>query len=533
MSTPIVSRFLAAALGVSILAAASGASAIPRSEVMARAKSFAYHPWTFTSANATASCSSSYTSVHVPGDYIGLPYDWGGYMTLLEFDQGITAGLGAGSYPDDGVLSCTVGLDCSGFVSKCWDIGHNTTSSIPSIAPAISESQLLPGDVFNDAGYHVALYSHKLANGEPVFYEALGYNVHLNATEGWSHVDGYTPRRHPTVTGTTAPDPLGTPVNPIVVNGFPYTDSRDTTQSSSDLLDGCAAAPNKPETGREFVYQIKLVKPGKLTASVADDAGVDIDVHLYTSMNTNDCVARNDTTLTMDLDCGTYYVVADTFKGAMEYPGAYTLTLDFVPGTGACGNGPPAYSPSGGLGAECGYPGDPNLPFCNPNLGSDTCLYTDTDSFCSKPCVKDADCVEIAGGCCGDVGGGELYCFTGAYCGATPPPDPAEQPDAGGDPPVGMPDGGVGGSATGAGGTAGAAGGATITGGGASANTGGAGAGSAAGEAGGYGHSAKVGVEARSSCAQAGGRADGGFGALGAAMAGLLAAARRRRRVQQ
>ena len=515
-------RAIASAIGLSLLASAGLASALPRSEVMARAKSFAYHPWSFTSANASASCSSSYASVHVPGDYIGLPYDWGGYMTLFEFDQGITAGLGAGSYPDDGVLSCTVGLDCSGFVSKCWDIGHNTTSSIPSIAPTIAVGQMLPGDVFNEAGYHVALYSHKLGNGEPVMYEALGYNVHINATEGWSHVNGYIPRRHPSLTGTTASDPLGTPVNPILVSGFPYTDSRDTTQSGSDLLDGCAASPTKAETGREYVYQVTFTKPGKLTATVSDDVGVDIDIHLYTSMSTNDCVARNDTTLTMDVDCGTYYLVADTFKGATEYPGPYTLIADFVPSGGPCGNGPPGYSPSGALGEPCGYPGDPNLPFCNPNLGSDTCLYTSTDSFCSKPCATDADCAGIVGGCCGDIGGGELYCFEASYCGSTQPPDPQGPPDAGGDPPVEPPDGG---SMGGSGGSTGVGGDTAL---GGAAPGGGAPGGGAAGAP--AERLPKVTDPDEGGCGcRTAGDARGGYGALGAMM-GLLVAARRRRR---
>jgi MYXO-CTERM domain-containing protein len=525
MSARIASRLLGPAIALSLLAASGSAAALPRSEVMARAKSFAYHPWSFTSTNATASCSSAYSSVHVPGDYIGLPYDWGGYMTLFDFDQGIAAGLGAGSYPDDGVLSCTVGLDCSGFVSKCWDISHNTTSSIPSIAPTIPVGQMLPGDVFNEAGYHVALFSHKLGNGEPVMYEALGYNVHLNATEGWSHVNGYIPRRHPSLTGTTATDPLGTPVNPIVVTGFPYTDSRDTTQSSSDLLDGCAASPTKAETGREFVYQVTFTKPGKLTATVSDDVGVDIDIHLYTSMSTNDCIARNDTTITMNVDCGTYYLVADTFKGATEYPGAYTLVADFVPSGSACGNGPPTYSPSGGLGAPCGYPGDPNLPFCNPNLGADTCLYTSSDSFCSRPCATDADCAGLTGGCCGDIGGGELYCFEASYCGGTTPPDPQDPPDAGGDPPVDPDAGSMGGS----GGSMGVGGemalGGSAAGGDAPVGAGGGAAGAP------LGREPKITDPDEGGCGcRAVGGGEGGYGALGAMMALAVAARRRRRR---
>lgn len=434
-------------IGIAAFSASIDAQAISRTEVLARAKAFAFHPWRCSEPNLTASCNAAYKSVYTPGDYVGLPYDWGGYMTLFDFDQAIAAGKGAGSYPDDGILECTVGLDCSGFVSKAWSSGHYTTSNLADISTGIDVNSLLTGDVFNKAGHHVAMFGSLLANGDPTMYESAGYNVHYTPSNGWSYVDGYTPRRYAQITGDSAADAQGTPVNPIVIPSLPYTDMRNTTQSSSDLLDGCGAAPAKSEAGPEYVYEVTFDQPGKLTASVADDATVDIDIHLYTSMNTNDCVARNDTTITVDVDCGTYYLVADTYKGAAEHPGAYTLTASFVPANKPCGNGPPQYAPSGGLGDPCGYPGNPDLPFCNPNLGGDVCLYTDATSFCTKPCATDSDCAAFQGGCCGDIGGGELYCFVASLCGGNVPPDQGDTPD-GGDP---LP-GDLGGSAGAAGG---------------------------------------------------------------------------------
>jgi len=450
---------LAAGAGAGALLIGAGeASAITRSEVLSRAKTFAYHPWTCTSQNLTGSCGGGYQSVYVPGDYVGLPYDWGGYMSMFEFDQGILNGKGAGSYPDDGILSCTVGVDCSGFVSKAWDTGHYTTSNLADISSAIAVGSLLPGDVFNEAGYHVAMFSHSLAGGEPAMYESLGYNVHYNVTGGWSHVDGYIPRRFTKIEGTQASPIDGTPVDPIVIDGFPYTDMRNTKESESDLLDGCGAAPSKSEAGPEYVYQVTFDQPGTLAASISDDVGVDIDIHLYTSMNTSDCVARNDTTLTVEVDCGTYYIVTDTFKGATETPGLFTLTATFAPANKPCGNGPPAYSPSGKLGDACGNPNAPALPFCNPNVGGEVCLYNDDLSFCTKPCAVNADCGQFPGGCCGDLGGGELYCFAAELCGGNMPPDQMDNPD-GGDPSPGDLTSGSAGAGGSAGGPAGVAGG--------------------------------------------------------------------------
>ncbi len=441
-------------LSASCLALSGSAAATSRTEAIVRAKAFSFHPWTCKSANLTASCNGAYKSVNAPGDYMGLPYDWGGFMSLFEFDQQILAGYGAGSYPADGILECTAGLDCSGFVSQAWKSGHITTSTADTVSSVVSLGSMLPGDIFNDAGNHMAMYSHKLNNGDPVLYESVFYNVHLSMP-GWSWVNGFVPRRYDKITGTSAATPDGTLDNPGKIGSFPYVDSRNTATSMSDLLDGCGTAPNTDESGPEVVYQVTLTQPGQLTVSVQDDTGVDIDVHLYTSQNTNDCVARADSTFTEPVDCGSYYVVADTWaSGGTPLSGNYTLTVDFAPSSGqACGGGPPKYDFKGAPGTACAYPGNENLPFCNPNLGADTCLYTSSSSFCSMPCQTTQDCGAWPGSCCGDIGNQEKYCLPAAQCGSAPPDaGVSPKPDAGGDPDSGFAGGGNAGGSGNAGG---------------------------------------------------------------------------------
>ena len=123
----------------------------------------------------------------------------------------------------------------------------------------------------------------------------------------------------------------------------------------------------------------------------------------------------------MQVDCGTYYLVADTFRssGGVEYPGPYTLNATVTPSGNACGAGPPVYHFSGAPGSACAYPGHESLPFCNPNLGADVCIYSTSPalSFCSHPCAGAGDCTDFPGGCCGTLGSGEHYCFTAALCG--------------------------------------------------------------------------------------------------------------------
>jgi hypothetical protein len=415
-------RLVALAVLGLLLGLASGAAAIPRETVMIRARAFTYHPWRCTSANlAPASCPTGYHSSLEPGDYLGLPYDWGGYMTLFEFDQQIAQGYGAGSPAGGDILDCTAGVDCSAFVSQCWGGGYYDTSSLGTISTVIAQANMLPGDVFNKAGYHVVLYSRTLGSGEPEFYESFPPNVHLNVTGGWSWVSGYTPLRYTGIEGTTAGDPVGTPTNPIVIGSLPYSDTRNTAQSPSDALDGCGAAPGSGESGPEYVYQVTFTQPGTLTAAVADDATTDIDIHLYTSMNTSDCIARDNTTITVPVDCGTYYLVADTFRssGGTESPGQYTLTASFTPSGAACGAGPPTYHPDGAPGSPC----NEQSPYCNATLGADACLLTSaTSGFCSHSCTTASDCADMPGGsgCCRTLSSGEKYCILSSLCSDAP-----------------------------------------------------------------------------------------------------------------
>mgnify|MGYP000850510731 CR=1 FL=1 len=138
------SKKLSAALAAFVLASLvpTAAGAITREETLVRARSYASYPWSATTTNLTATCKASYKSIYYVGDFVGLPYNWGGYQTLAEFDQRIASGQAAGAQPDDGVLDCTAGVDCSGFVSKAWNVGHFTTSDLDQTSSAIQKADL-------------------------------------------------------------------------------------------------------------------------------------------------------------------------------------------------------------------------------------------------------------------------------------------------------------------------------------------------------------------------------------------------------
>ena len=307
-------------------------NAIDRDTVMQIAKSYAEHKWTCTSANTKASCSSSYTSDYSPGTYTGVPYDWGGYKTLAEFDDEIKRGYGAGSHSRDGVLWCTTGVDCSGYVSKCWQEQRYTTSNISEISYVVDKNSVKKGDIFNKAGSHVVLFSHFDSGGKPIFYEASGSasKVRLNTTGGWSFLNGYTARRYRNITDTQSTNNC---TNPIVINSFPYQDTRNTDDSDCRRFNYYSCAQSTNEKGAEYVYKFQVNISGELSASVSCGTGVDIDIHLLSDLDANKCIIRNDKSFKVRIGPGVYYLVADTFVGSsgVEYSGPYTLNVSFKP----------------------------------------------------------------------------------------------------------------------------------------------------------------------------------------------------------
>ncbi len=400
------------------------AQADDRETVITRARAFAYHPWHCGQQNMRADCSDAYQSSFEVGDHVGLPYDWGGYMSLHNFDRGISNGAGAGSYPGDGILDCTVGLDCSGYVSRCWGVGHYTTRSIPDISDPIDVAEVERGDVFNTEGYHVVLFSHRQPNGLPFLFESIGYGVHPSFDGGWAQVDGYIPRRHERISEGLPRDPLGTAERPIEIEAFPFNHEGDTSRSPSRVLDHYSAAPETREWGPEVVYHLRLDRPGLINVTVQDEVGVDIDVHLLSAFAGGNCLARGHHGLEMEVGCGEYFIVADSWtnEDRVEFAGAYELSVDFSPGGGPCVLDEP-YDIEGRPGEPCSFPDNRDLPDCNINTGAEECLHDDEGSFCSMRCEDDSNCRRISGGCCAEINRGERYCLPEDRCHVEQPVD--------------------------------------------------------------------------------------------------------------
>ena len=89
MRWPTTLSFLAAAALVN-----GSVGAIERSVMLSHAPSYEGHEWTCEEINTTGtSCPGRYLSDFTPGTYVGIPYDWGGFVTPEEFDADLADGV--------------------------------------------------------------------------------------------------------------------------------------------------------------------------------------------------------------------------------------------------------------------------------------------------------------------------------------------------------------------------------------------------------------------------------------------------------
>lgn len=105
----------------------------------------------------------------VPGQETeGVPYQWGGFNTVAEFDTGLKAGKAAGdvytdvkrSLLDDAVTNEAVGIDCSGFISRLWKLPRSySTRELPGLCQNIAWNSLKPGDILNTHNAHCLLFA--------------------------------------------------------------------------------------------------------------------------------------------------------------------------------------------------------------------------------------------------------------------------------------------------------------------------------------------------------------------------------------
>ena len=239
---------------------------VTREESLIIGDSYVQHQWTCTETNITNGVVQAPDGdlvqtpdwIHI-GSNAKIPYKWGGFNTLPEYDDGMTTGKYAGDIHTAGVSSYARGVDCSGFVCRCWKLTmHYSTRMMddpawgPITLPYSSWDGLKPGDAIHRHG-HVRLAICTNPNGTILAVEAAG------SSTGWkvdyssytlSNLSYYTPRYYIHMEGVLVP-----PEPPVLLS---------TTQSDSgrihwilqslDNTDGVIIERQIDESGWEELY---------------------------------------------------------------------------------------------------------------------------------------------------------------------------------------------------------------------------------------------------------------------------------------
>lgn len=140
----------------------------------------------------------------------GVAYQWGGFDTPQQFIASLERGEAAGDIStadkrrlgDAGTSKYACGIDCSGFVSRCWRLSRPySTKELPQICDKLgSWDHLKAGDILlNDR--HVVLFKEWSKPGKEMYiYEAGPFPVwRVNAAEiPMSKLvrEGYSPWRY-------------------------------------------------------------------------------------------------------------------------------------------------------------------------------------------------------------------------------------------------------------------------------------------------------------------------------------------------
>lgn len=203
----------AAVLLAALLLSPKPAPAQPptRAEAVAIARAYAEHEWAPTASSVFHGKDANGVDLQTPdAGSPGMAYKWGGFDSIGSFDRGLARGQAAGDrYTSEkrrlggaAVSAAAVGVDCSGFVSRCWRLEkkHSTGMLVAVCTRLASPDELRAGDIMNQAGGHVLLFVRWLDDGKTsaLFYEAEPFSKVRASEESPAELAaaGFTPMRY-------------------------------------------------------------------------------------------------------------------------------------------------------------------------------------------------------------------------------------------------------------------------------------------------------------------------------------------------
>ena len=225
-SGPIICRFFVGAC-LAAIAQFAQAQTVSRTEALRIGESYIQHHWQASGRNVLQGKDKKGVEVHTPDheggrgspldecwrvseENIGVAYKWGGDDTPATFDAGVRAGKAAGDVytlekrrlDDAAVSDAAVGIDCSGFISRCWKTPKRySTSSLADVCIKLSSpAALQPADIMNAPRGHVLMFVKWVdpKKKRALFYEAAPFSKTRATERDIDELisDGFVPLRY-------------------------------------------------------------------------------------------------------------------------------------------------------------------------------------------------------------------------------------------------------------------------------------------------------------------------------------------------
>ena len=202
---------------------------VTRAECLSIAERYRTHRWVASSANVLHGADADGVRVDTPDlayqpehtfagwwtvgrENEGIPYQWGGFCTPEEFDAAVRSGKAAGdiyteakrALLEKAVSRHAAGIDCSGYVSRCWKLPRaHSTRELPKLCTRLASwNDLKPGDILNTHNAHCLLFAgwDGPARTRIIAYETgcrPTWKVFRNSIAvSWLKAQGYQPWRY-------------------------------------------------------------------------------------------------------------------------------------------------------------------------------------------------------------------------------------------------------------------------------------------------------------------------------------------------
>lgn len=195
---------------------------VGRDESVATGETYVELVWTASEANITNGLIQDPDGNDLQTPYwvqVGqnhkVVYQWGGFSTITGFENGLLDGKSAGDMATSDISQHAVGVDCSGFVSRCWNMDqHYSTWMMSNVQPLITQPlpswyDLSAGDAIHKVG-HVRLMVLWNTNGTMLAVEAGGSWITDYHVYSLAQLGDYGPRYYVYMEGMPASLPQPT-----------------------------------------------------------------------------------------------------------------------------------------------------------------------------------------------------------------------------------------------------------------------------------------------------------------------------------